>query len=251
MEQHEFEQEIITLRLQISEMGNLVENAVTEALRAFKQSDLVACSIVIEADRQVNHAQSTLEAHTFRLLAFQQQLGGSDLYFLTAAFTIISELERLGDGAKGIALLLLRISPFQHQMSTIQKTFQEHEKSLTASSTSQEEAVRKSLLTLGENMQTILHGTLEAFINQDAALAHQMAAQDDSIDREYQRIIQQLMSMITAAHAISALQQDDRYLQRLTYLLWIAHKLERMADHCTNICERIISSIEHEPPGFP
>jgi phosphate transport system protein len=48
------------------------------------------------------------------------------------------------------------------------------------------------------------------------------------------------------ARAIPALQTDSRILQRATYLLWIAHKLERVADHCTNVCERIVFIVEGE-----
>ncbi len=54
------------------------------------------------------------------------------------------------------------------------------------------------------------------------------------------------MAMLEGARAIPALQNDARILQRATYLLWIAHKLERMADHCTNICERIVFIVEGE-----
>jgi len=54
------------------------------------------------------------------------------------------------------------------------------------------------------------------------------------------------MALMEGAHAIPALQNDSRILQRATYLLWIAHKLERVADHCTNICERIVFIVEGE-----
>ena len=52
------------------------------------------------------------------------------------------------------------------------------------------------------------------------------------------------MTLLTAIHAIPALQQDERILQRMTYWLWIAHKLERVGDHCTNMCERIVFFLE-------
>jgi len=54
------------------------------------------------------------------------------------------------------------------------------------------------------------------------------------------------MTMLTGLHAIPALQQDSLIMQRITYWLWIAHNLERIGDHCTNICERIVFFIEGE-----
>jgi phosphate transport system protein len=54
------------------------------------------------------------------------------------------------------------------------------------------------------------------------------------------------MEMLEGARAIPALQIDSRILQRLTYMLWIAHKLERVGDHCSNICERIVFIVEGE-----
>ncbi len=55
------------------------------------------------------------------------------------------------------------------------------------------------------------------------------------------------MALMTGARAIPALQSDALILQRVTYLLWIAHKLERVADHGSNICERIVFILEGEP----
>ncbi len=48
-----------------------------------------------------------------------------------------------------------------------------------------------------------------------------------------------LMTMLTGMHAINALRQDSLIVQRMTYWLWMAHDLERIGDHCTNICGRI------------
>ena len=54
------------------------------------------------------------------------------------------------------------------------------------------------------------------------------------------------MTLLEGAHVLPALLNDPHIVQRATYLLWIAHKLERMADHCTNICERIVFIVEGE-----
>jgi phosphate transport system protein len=70
--------------------------------------------------------------------------------------------------------------------------------------------------------------------------------EDDVVDVRYHGVRHDLMNMLTGTHAITALRSDSDILLRATYLLWIAHKLERVADHCTNICERIVFIIEGE-----
>ncbi|HYX48331.1 MAG TPA: PhoU domain-containing protein, partial [Ktedonobacteraceae bacterium] len=66
------------------------------------------------------------------------------------------------------------------------------------------------------------------------------------VDVRYHLVRHDLMTMLEGARAIPALQNDSRILQRATYMLWIAHKLERIGDHCTNVCERIVFIIEGE-----
>ena len=67
---------------------------------------------------------------------------------------------------------------------------------------------------------------------------------NDLVDIRYHLARYDLMTMLTSIYAVPALQQDSLVIQRMTYWLWIAHKLERVGDHCTNICERIVFFLE-------
>ncbi len=87
---------------------------------------------------------------------------------------------------------------------------------------------------------------MKAFEMRDANAARYIWEEDDVVDVRYHLVRHDLMAMMEGAHAIPALQSDALVLQRATYLLWIAHKLERVADHCTNICERVVFTIEGE-----
>ncbi|TMC18419.1 MAG: phosphate uptake regulator PhoU [Chloroflexi bacterium] len=70
--------------------------------------------------------------------------------------------------------------------------------------------------------------------------------EDDVVDVRYHLVRHDLMALLSGTRAVPALRNDSLVLQRATYLLWIAHKLERIADHCTNICERLLFIIEGE-----
>jgi phosphate transport system protein len=66
------------------------------------------------------------------------------------------------------------------------------------------------------------------------------------VDQHGYVVRRDVMAMLEGAHAMPALQDDPHMMQRATYLLWIAYQLERVADHCTNLCERIVFIVEGE-----
>ena len=66
------------------------------------------------------------------------------------------------------------------------------------------------------------------------------------VNKGHYLVSQDLLAMLEGSQAISALQRDPSMLQQVTYMLWMAYKLERMADHCTNICESIVFLVEGE-----
>jgi phosphate transport system protein len=109
-----------------------------------------------------------------------------------------------------------------------------------------EASILRGMLELGREARRVLRGTMDAFARRDAKAARYIWEEDDVVDVRYHLVRHDLMMMLEGARAIPALQNDSRILQRATYLLWIAHKLERVADHSSNICERIVFFIEGE-----
>src|SRR5712692_8798929 len=180
------------------------------------------------------------------LLTLQQPLGGRDLRLLTSTLSIAGDLERMGDGAAGIAQILLRMAPLHNNSTTNIKIKVGHSKSASESGQITEASILHSMLELGNEARRVLQGTMEAFANRDAKAARYIWEEDDVVDVRYHLVRHDLMAMLEGARAIPALQNDARILQRATYLLWIAHKLERIGDHCTNVCERIVFIVEGE-----
>ncbi|HLI08700.1 MAG TPA: PhoU domain-containing protein [Ktedonobacteraceae bacterium] len=250
------DKELQDLDAQILRLGALVDDALDKALAALEVDDLAKSGMVIEADSIIDGLRMAIEEHTIRLLTLQQPLGSRDLRYLTSALSIAGDLERIGDGAAGIATIMLRMSPLRandgnngggnrsgKQGSVVKasgKKSGDYEIEVT------EEEILRSLLNLGREARRVLQGTMQAFAKRDVEAARYIWQEDDVVDVRYHLVRHDLMALLSGAHAIPALQNDALILQRATYLLWIAHKLERVADHCTNICERIAFIVEGE-----
>jgi phosphate transport system protein len=237
------DKELHELDTQIIHLGSLVDEELGLALDALETGDLAKAGMVIEADTIVDSLRAAIEEHAIRLLTLQQPLGGRDLRLLTSTLSIVGDLERTGDGAAGIAQILLRMAPLRSSNVPQVKV-----ELIPAGEDSQitEASILNGMLELGREARRVLQGTMEAFANRDSKAARYIWEEDDVVDVRYHLVRHDLMAMLEGARAIPALQNDSRILQRATYLLWIAHKLERIADHCTNVCERIVFIVEGE-----
>ena len=77
----------------------------------------------------------------------------------------------------------------------------------------------------------MLRRSLVAFINRDVEEARRICKEDDLVDGLYDQVYRELLTYML---------QDPRNITRATWLLWVAHNLERIADRATNICERAV-----------
>jgi len=240
------DKELQELDTQILRLGSLVDDALAKALEALETADQAKSSMVIEADAIIDSLRSAIEEHTIRLLTLQQPLGGKDLRFLTSALSIASDLERTGDGAAGIAQIILRMTPLQSNTAQVKVTDSTKISALGEKGQITEASIMLDMLDLGREARRVLQGTMDAFAKRDVKTARYIWEEDDVVDVRYHLVRHDLMAMLEGARAIPALQHDSHVLQRATYILWIAHKLERAADHCSNICERIVFIVEGE-----
>src|SRR5436305_14171627 len=107
------DKELHELDAQIIQLGSLVDDALAKALEALETGDQAKSGMVIEADTIIDSLRAAIEEHTIRLLTLQQPLGGRDLRYLTSTLSIAGDLERTGDGAAGIAQIILRMTPLR------------------------------------------------------------------------------------------------------------------------------------------
>ncbi len=243
------DEQLQAITTNITNLGGLIEHALGQSLQAVETGDQALCGLVIASDTEMDDLRVEIDRLTFQSLTLQQPLGGRDLRLLSSVPSITGDLERTGDNAVGIAKLLLRMAPLRKTgMSQLEIN------SSSATSDSQEQAttdhpvteasIIAGILVLGQEARDMLHKTVQAFTNNDAQAAHTLLQADDLVDERYSTVRQDLMTMLSGIHAIPALQQDGLAMQRMTYWLWIAHNLERVGDHCTNVCERIVFFVE-------
>jgi phosphate transport system protein len=246
------DKELHELDTQMMQLDSLVEHALAEALQALAMGDRDKASAVITADNTINDLQRAIQERTFRTLMLQQPLARRDLRYLTSLLPITIDLERIGDEAKGIAQIILPMVPFDEEQSPELDSLQQTQRTNGAIDSVDEfdkfmgASMMHYLLNLGQQVQLLLQRTMKAFANRDARAARYLWQEDLLVDRHYYSVRRELMSRLEGVNAIPALQRDPYMMQRVTYLLWVAHELERIADHCTNICERIVFTAEGE-----
>jgi len=207
-----FEQQIRELLGKMLVLGSMVEQALMESAEALWKRDMEASRRVVEKDREINDRRFALEALTIGLIATQQPVAG-DLRLLAAVLEIAGELERIGDYAKGIAIINLRLGD------------------------SLQPPVPAEVTVMSQKAADMLHRALIALVNRDVETARAIPQEDEEIDAFYLRIYWDLMGQII---------RDPSLIERVNWLLWAAHNLERAADRVTNICERTVYAITGE-----
>jgi phosphate transport system protein len=187
-------------------MGALVDQAIAGSMQALRDRDLSLAERVVAGDAELNRLRYTVEEACLTLIATQQPAAG-DLRAILALDTIAVELERMGDHAEGIAKIVLRMGGG----STIQPLAE--------------------LPRMAEICRSMLKQSLETFLRRDPAAARRVGDQDDEIDRLYRKLFDDEVALMAG---------DRGAVELGTYLLWIAHNLERIGDRITNISERVI-----------
>ncbi len=206
------EREIAHVNEDLLALGAMVEKANLEAVDSLKQRDFEASRRLIRGDREINRRRFAIEEAVLAVIATQQPVA-HDLRRLTAILDVVTELERMGDYAKGIAEINLRIG---------------------------DKPLIKPLIDvprMAEKAVAMLHRALGAFVAGDAAEARLVPNADDEVDQLYNQVYNELVMYMIS---------DPRTIDGATYLLWVAHNLERLGDRVTNICERTIFLVTGE-----
>lgn len=206
MPRQTFQQQLHALQESLLAMGTQVDAAIEHSIESLVNRDASLARDVIVGDLEINQHQREIEEQCLILLATQQPLA-TDLRVILSISSIVADLERMGDHAEGIAKITLRLI---------------------------EQPLLKPLVDIprmAEISRDMLHQQLTAFVDRDVDIARRQTGRDDEVDRLYDQIFRELLVFMM---------NDPRTISRATYLLWVAHNLERMADRTTNIGERVV-----------
>jgi phosphate transport system protein len=187
-------------------MGSMVEQATMRSVQALKKKDIDSAKAIYNEDTLINEKRYAIENSVLILIATQQPLA-HDLRLMAALLEIAAEIERMGDYAKGIAKVVVKLGDLDLPMP-----LREIEK----------------MAGLAIDM---FHRALSAFIAEDPLSARKIPAEDDAIDVLYQQVQKEIVALM--------IKQPD-LIDSANLFMWVAHNLERMADRVSNICERTV-----------
>jgi phosphate transport system protein len=201
-----FERRLREMQDDVLIMGSMVEKAILRSMEALKNRDIELSNQVIRDDALINAKRYELEEKCIQTIALQQPMA-ADLRVLVAVLFIASELERMADHAEGIGRINIMLG---------------------------DEALAGPLgdvVEMSDRSANMLRRAITAFVERDAEAARLICDEDDQIDALYDASYNALI------HEMIKTPAD---IQRITYMIWTSHNLERIADRVTNVCERVI-----------
>ncbi|MEN8174715.1 MAG: phosphate signaling complex protein PhoU [Pseudomonadota bacterium] len=204
---HRFDVELDRVRSQLLEMGGLVEEQMVNAVQALVSGDTALGESVISRDYLVNRHDVEIDESCTAILA-RRQPTAIDLRLVLTVIKITADLERIGDEAKRVARMAVRLASADHSRSLFLEL--EH---------------------LGTQVRGMLRGALDAFARMDPEAAVEVAKQDGRVDGEYENAMRQ---------SITFMMEDPRSIPLVLDIIWAARALERTGDRCCNISEYVV-----------
>lgn len=207
-----FEDDLKALEQDILRMGSLVEEAIAQSIRSLARQDVEMAEEVIRNDEFIDDLELEIEDRCLKLIATQQPMA-KDLRRISTGLHIIIDLERMGDHASDIA----RVAKFIADEPLIKPLI--------------------DIPRMAELAQKMVKDCLDAYVQESVELAYSLAEADDLVDHLYSQVFRELLTYMM---------EDPRTIKQATYLLLVSRYLERIADHATNVGERVIYLVTGE-----
>jgi phosphate transport system protein len=206
----DFDRDLGKLEAELILMSGLVEQAIFNALNALKNRDIERSQTVIDEDDHIDQTELEIERDCIELIRREAPMAG-DLRRIIASLHIAGELERIGDYAEGIAKISITMGSQPPLKELI------------------------DIPRMSDMAVSMLKRALEAFISRDPdvvrRLSVELESEDDEVDDLYAKVQGDLMALVKS---------DPDNAERATYLMWVAHNVERVADRAMNIVERAL-----------
>ena len=216
MQREDFERNLQFVLVEVVQLSSMVEKSIFRSIDALKNRDLESSQRVIDDDDAIDAKQQSIEDFCIELIALESPMA-VDLRSIIAAMMVANELERMGDYAEGIA----KISLLMGQVAPLKPLI--------------------DIPRMADKSADMLRRSIDSYVNRDVEAAYKVWEDDDEVDEIYNQVYRELLTFMLA---------DPTTIQRATYLLWVAHDLERVADRTTNIAERVIFLVtgKADPP---
>ncbi|HSY29975.1 MAG TPA: phosphate signaling complex protein PhoU, partial [Burkholderiaceae bacterium] len=208
----QYDQDLEAIRSKVLQMGGLVETHYIDAIACFRDGNVERAEQIIKADQEVNRLEVSLDDACSHLIV-RRQPAANDLRIVMASIKVITDLERIGDEATKIARTAIKI---QERPATMFDHY---------------DAIR----VIANRATYMLRDALDAFARLDEAQAIDLISQDEILNQEFRSIIRTL---------ITNMMEDTRAISTAIDTMWVAKAIERIGDHCKNICEYVIYVVE-------
>ena len=207
-----FNNELQELQLMILKMSSEVEEALVNSIIALKTQNIAMAQLVIDSDDVIDNMETTIEDRCLKLIALQQPIA-KDLRIIATALKIITDLERIADHAVDISKITIMLADDVYMKELI------------------------DIPRMAEITAKMVRDSINAYIHQDVEKAKEIAAMDDTIDAINRQIFRELLLMMI---------ENPKKINQATSFLFVSKYLERIGDHVTNICERILYTVTGE-----
>ena len=206
MPREDFERNLKLVQDEVVQLSSMVEKAIFKSIDSLKRRDLGASQQVIDEDDIIDAKQEAIENRCIDLIALESPMA-VDLRVIIAAMMVANELELMGDYAEGIAKISLAMGELPPLKPLI------------------------DIPRMADKAVDMLRRSIESYVNRDIVAAKGGFHDDDEVDEMYEQVYRELLTYMM---------DDPTTIQRATYLLWVSHDLERVADRTTNIAERVM-----------
>ena len=200
-----FDAELETIRTQVLEMGGIAEYQIRYAIEALRTGDAALVNRVIHDEARVNQLERDIDEACTQVIA-RRAPAANDLRFLMMVYKTLTDLERIGDEAKKIALVARGLRQ--------------------AAGPGLREIERVAALVI-----EMLRRALDGLARLEAQAVPDVVRLDDEVDDQFKAILRQLLTYMI---------EDPRTISRSIDVIFVAKSLERIGDHAKNISEYVI-----------
>lgn len=203
-----YEQELNNIFVELTSLGNAANESLHKAISAYRASDKELAHELFSDDLRINASTADIEKSAYRIIALQQPVA-KDLRLLFTVLHSSLDIERIADHAVSVAKATLRLDESFVQAPDVYEV----------------------ILEMAKLAQEMLTASIQAFVEQDARAAKDIARRDEEIDALLKKVFDLVM--------LEMKENTDLVESGISYI-GVARNLERIGDYVTNICERIV-----------
>ncbi len=200
-----FDDALRQLQEDLLRMGDFTEQMLGDAVRSLMEQDASLADEVIGRDDTVDGMDMDIEARCMRMLGLHH-VGSRDLRVIGTAMKVISDVERIGDYSVDIARTAKKLADVEYLVPL------------------------EDIPRMAEFTKRMVHDALTAFVRRDMELVQKVCDEDESVDELWEKLLREFIELMS---------RQPEVCEQATHLLLVARYLERIADHATNVAERV------------